>query len=280
MTFLSGFLLVSASAAATYAAILLLVRAFRTSLAWGLITLLVPLGNVVFIFAHWAQGRRPFVAHIIALALLAGAVCSSPALMKSFPPAMQLSIGQHPSAAPAGQGDQPEDLNAEIAAAQAGTARLQQQVASAITSLTSVYNDLATRRAQLKPGDQQATAAFNRDAAAYTARKKQLDALRTEAQANDAQLSALLEKRAEVAAKSLADSRNIVMYGTSWCPACKMARQYLDSKGVAYRDVDVEHDPGGAAEFRQRGGGPIPMIVMNGDQTTGFNSAWVDAHLQ
>jgi glutaredoxin len=131
----------------------------------------------------------------------------------------------------------------------------------------------------LKAGDSQATAAFNRDAAAYTARKVQLDTLRAQSQANDNQLTDLLQKQADFQAQAYAAAHAVIVYGTLTCPACRMAREYLSSKGVAFRDVDIEHDPQGAAEFQQRGGGGVPMIVINGAQFTGFSSAWVDDHL-
>ncbi len=177
--------------------------------------------------------------------------------------------------------DQPEDLNAEITRVREDSIRLQAAVDSETTSLIPVYNDLAKRRALLKPGDQQATAAFNHDAAAYTARKKSLDAQRKLIGADQEQLSELLAKRTALASNPAGgDSSGVTLYGTQWCPACKMAKGYLESKGIAYRDVDVEHDTQGAAEFQRRGGGGVPMIVINGQQTTGFSSAWVDAHLR
>jgi len=286
MPFSSLLLLVLGSIAGIYAAIVLLVRAFRTSLVWGLVSLFVPLGGLVFIIMHWEQGRKPFIAHLIGIALAVGGYCTLPKAMRPPMPGAQVAAHEQPSAAPTDRADRPEprdaltNLNAEITKVQADGAWLQQEEISQTNNLTSVYNDLAARRAQLKPGDQAATAAFNRDAAAYTARKKQLETLREEERANDETLSNLLEKRTGLAAKTAADSPSVTVYGTQWCPACKMARQYLSAKGVPYRDVDVEHSPQGAAEFQQRGGGGVPLIVINGQQATGFNSAWVDAHLQ
>jgi mycoredoxin len=274
----SFLLLVPGAVTAIYAAILLLIRAFKTSLAWGLIALFVPLGSVVFIFAHWGKGRRPFFAHLIALAFLGGFFCTLPSAARAS--VMQLVMHQYPNPARNDQARQSADFDAQITKAREDALRLQQEIASETTSLTGDYNDLAKRRGQLRPGDQPAIAAFNRDAAAYTARKTQLNALRVEAQKNDGTLSDLLDKRATLVAKAAAEGPKVTVYGTQWCPACKTAREYLNSKGVAYRDVDVEHSSEGAAEFEQRGGGGVPMIVINDQQATGFSSAWVDAHLQ
>jgi len=274
MTFLSEILLLAGAAIGVYAGMLLLVRAFKTSLVWGLVSTLVPLGNIIFMFVHWSKGRRPFIAHIIALVLLTGGCIASPGVIKSLPPAMQVALGRHQDPVP-----HPEDFSAEITSTQDHGDQLQQQIASQVNNLTSQYNDLAKRRALLKAGDTLATAAFNRDAASYTARKKQLDTLRAESVANDGQLTALLQKQADFETKTYAAAHSVTVYGTLTCPACRMAREYLTSKGVAFRDVDVEHDPQGAAEFQQRGGGGVPMVVINGAQMTGFSSAWVDDHL-
>jgi len=262
-----------------YAGILLLVRAFKASLLWGLISFLIPGGSLIFIIANWSEGRRPLIAHLVALGLVATGIFTSPALMKAFAPGLQLALHGHPAATPAPAFDPIAEVNAQIAGNQQDGLRLKQQIDSQTNNLIPIYTNLATRRANLKAGDQKATAAFNQDAAAYTARKKQLDALRQQAQSNDEQLSALLEKRTQLTASAVAQARMVVIYGTSWCPACKMARDYMNSKGIPYRDVDVEHSPQGAAEFRQRGGGGVPMIVINGAQMTGFNSAWVDSHI-
>jgi len=50
----------------------ILIRAFKTSLAWGLASLLVPLAVLVFIFKHWGLVRTPFLRSLICLPLYAG----------------------------------------------------------------------------------------------------------------------------------------------------------------------------------------------------------------
>lgn len=256
-----------------YGGILLLVRAFRTSIAWGLVTLLVPLGNLIFIFTHWLDGRRPLVAWGLSLVLLAGGVCTSPNPMK-----MLAGLHAVPASA-AEQSDPSAELDAQINRVRDESGRLQQEVDSETQSLVPIYNGLAKKRAALKAGDHAATAAFNRDAAAYTARKKQLDAMRGQLSLNETELPDLLAKRAALA-ESSRKARSITIYGTSWCPACKAAREYFQSKGIAYQDIDVEQNADGAQEFRRRGGSGVPMIVINGEQMTGFDQGWVDSHLQ
>ena len=36
---------------------------------------------------------------------------------------------------------------------------------------------------------------------------------------------------------------NVQMYATSWCGDCRAARQFLDSHGIEYTEIDVDADP-------------------------------------
>lgn len=58
--------------------------------------------------------------------------------------------------------------------------------------------------------------------------------------------------------------RGIVMYGTSWCGDCHRARHIFDSFGVAYEDIDVDHDEAGLAIVRHINGGKrvVPTIIF------------------
>jgi len=80
-------------------------------------------------------------------------------------------------------------------------------------------------------------------------------------------------------AEPAAGSRNIVMYSTSWCPHCKRARAYFAQKGISYREVDVETEAG-RSEFKELGGGGVPLILADGKAMRGFNAARMDALLK
>ncbi len=62
----------------------------------------------------------------------------------------------------------------------------------------------------------------------------------------------------------------IVVYATSWCPYCARARRLLESKGVAFEEIDVEARPDARAEMVQRSGGrrTVPQIFI-GDTHVG-----------
>ena len=68
-----------------------------------------------------------------------------------------------------------------------------------------------------------------------------------------------------------------VLYLAAWCGYCTKARAYLASKGIAYRDVDIDSRDGMAA-FAQVGGGTgVPLLVAAGHTVRGFSVAAYDA---
>jgi glutaredoxin 3 len=57
----------------------------------------------------------------------------------------------------------------------------------------------------------------------------------------------------------------VVLYTTDWCPYCARARSLLETKGVAYTEIDVDAVPGARDEMLARGGGDtLPQIFIDG----------------
>jgi thioredoxin reductase (NADPH) len=56
----------------------------------------------------------------------------------------------------------------------------------------------------------------------------------------------------------------IVVYGATWCPDCRRAKEFLGSHRIAYRWVDLEENPDQVAEVEARNNGKrvIPTIVF------------------
>jgi thioredoxin reductase (NADPH) len=56
----------------------------------------------------------------------------------------------------------------------------------------------------------------------------------------------------------------ITLYGTTWCPDCKQAKQFLGEQRIAYTFADIENDPAGQAvvERLNHGRQIIPTIVF------------------
>jgi glutaredoxin 3 len=53
------------------------------------------------------------------------------------------------------------------------------------------------------------------------------------------------------------------MYATGWCPYCARARRLLASKGVGYREIDIDAVAGARDEMRARTGRTsVPQIFI------------------
>ncbi|MBU0730310.1 MAG: hypothetical protein KKE17_02955 [Proteobacteria bacterium] len=69
----------------------------------------------------------------------------------------------------------------------------------------------------------------------------------------------------------IAQAPKVEIYVTSWCPYCKKATNYFESKGIPYVAYDIEKDPEAAArkaKLDTRGG--VPFVVIRGRNTTHY----------
>lgn len=59
---------------------------------------------------------------------------------------------------------------------------------------------------------------------------------------------------------------NVRMYGADWCGDCRRAKTWLREQGVAFTEIDVEHDEAARNEAIRLAGGRknIPVIVVPG----------------
>ena len=59
----------------------------------------------------------------------------------------------------------------------------------------------------------------------------------------------------------------VKMYTTTWCPDCRMAKKYLDTKGIAYEEINVETVPGAAELVMSINAGKrkVPTFVVGED---------------
>ena len=65
------------------------------------------------------------------------------------------------------------------------------------------------------------------------------------------------------------------MYTTRWCGYCVRAKALLDSKGIAFEEINLDDDP----HFRQMllertGGWTVPQILLDGEPIGGYTELW------
>ena len=58
---------------------------------------------------------------------------------------------------------------------------------------------------------------------------------------------------------------DLAVYSTEWCPDCARLRRFLDSQGVAYREVSIEDDDAAREKLeRETGKRAVPFILVDG----------------
>src|SRR5437763_15067371 len=77
----------------------------------------------------------------------------------------------------------------------------------------------------------------------------------------------------------------VTIYGTSWCGACRAAREYMTAHKIPFADKDIERDPEAARELAEKAakmGVPtdrVPVLDVRGRLLLGFDPARVEALL-
>lgn len=77
-----------------------------------------------------------------------------------------------------------------------------------------------------------------------------------------------------------AHSKKVVIYSADWCAFCHAAKQYLNQKGIAFTEKNIEENPEYAREVveksQQTG---IPVLDIDGTIIVGFDRPKIDAAL-
>ena len=74
---------------------------------------------------------------------------------------------------------------------------------------------------------------------------------------------------------------SVEVYSTAVCPYCHMAKQYLNSKKVAFKDIDVSRDQAAAQRMiSETGQTGVPQLHINGQWIVGFDRKAIDEALR
>ena len=66
--------------------------------------------------------------------------------------------------------------------------------------------------------------------------------------------------------------RKILIYSTSWCQPCKLAKKLLQERGLDFQEIDIE-EKGWSREdlFDITGGRTVPQVEINDDTIGGYD---------
>ncbi|NLY09470.1 MAG: glutaredoxin family protein [Tissierellia bacterium] len=70
--------------------------------------------------------------------------------------------------------------------------------------------------------------------------------------------------------------KNIVVYTSSTCPYCTMAKDYLNQKNVEFVEKNVQIDAEARNELMAKGHSGVPVIVIGDEEIVGFDRARID----
>lgn len=69
-----------------------------------------------------------------------------------------------------------------------------------------------------------------------------------------------------------AGDAKVRMFTTQSCGYCRWAKAYLDRRGTAYEELDVEASAAAYDEYRALGGRGVPVILVGNKRMSGFSA--------
>jgi glutaredoxin len=84
-------------------------------------------------------------------------------------------------------------------------------------------------------------------------------------------------ERALASEQALPEQKPIILYSTNWCGVCKKARRFMEEKGLAFVEKDIESDRSAARELQEKCErakvplGGVPIIDVGGQLMRGFD---------
>ena len=69
---------------------------------------------------------------------------------------------------------------------------------------------------------------------------------------------------------------NVVVFSSDTCPYCVSAKEYLEEKGVAYTEKNIQRDKAARKELMSMGHMGVPVILIDGEEIVGFDRDKID----
>ncbi|MDO5036696.1 MAG: glutaredoxin family protein [Tissierellia bacterium] len=74
-------------------------------------------------------------------------------------------------------------------------------------------------------------------------------------------------------------AKDVVVYTSSTCPYCTMAKDYLKEKNVDFVEKNVQTDSVARDELMAKGYTGVPVIVVDDEEIVGFDRARLESLL-
>jgi glutaredoxin len=70
-----------------------------------------------------------------------------------------------------------------------------------------------------------------------------------------------------------AEGLSVTLYATSWCGYCAKTREMFRTRGVPFKELDIEKSDAARTQFEKLGGHGVPVVVINGTVIHGYDRA-------
>ncbi|MDO5725476.1 MAG: glutaredoxin family protein [Tissierellia bacterium] len=74
--------------------------------------------------------------------------------------------------------------------------------------------------------------------------------------------------------------KEVVVYTSSTCPYCSMAKDYLKKLNVEFTEKNVSTDRAAREELMKLGHTGVPLLIIDGQEIVGFDKCKVDELLK
>ncbi|MCP3688400.1 MAG: DUF4124 domain-containing protein [Gammaproteobacteria bacterium] len=72
-------------------------------------------------------------------------------------------------------------------------------------------------------------------------------------------------------------TKTVIMYSTSWCGYCKKAAKHFRSKGIPFKEYDIEKSKKAAKAYKKLNGRGVPLILVGKKRMSGFSTKRFDS---
>ncbi|MDO5027909.1 MAG: glutaredoxin family protein [Bacillota bacterium] len=73
--------------------------------------------------------------------------------------------------------------------------------------------------------------------------------------------------------------KNVIVYSSSTCPYCTLAKDYLNEKGVEFEERNISTSREAREELMAKGHTGVPVVIIDNEEIVGFDKARIDSLL-
>lgn len=75
-------------------------------------------------------------------------------------------------------------------------------------------------------------------------------------------------------------SHDVTVYTSNTWPYCVAAKDYLQEKGISYKEKNIQTDPSARKELISMGHMGVPVIIIDGEEIVGFDKVRMEQLLK